>query len=176
VPFTPFHMGAACVVKAVAGRRFSLMIFGFSQIAMDIEPLVHLLRGEGVIHGFSHTALGATLIGVIAVAAGRPLCQLLLRIWKPDPKDHFLDWLHGPSVIGWWVVIATAFIGTYSHVAFDSLVSFDVKPFGPFTDWNPLLGSISMGALCVVLVGMGILGAIGMAIVYMVETSSDNQM
>src|ERR1700690_2410163 len=101
MPFTPFHMGAACVVKAVAGRHFSMTVFGFSQVAMDVEPLYHLVRGEGIIHGFSHTFLGATLIGILTVLAGRPICQVLLRFWTPDPGDPFLKWLRGPQIISW---------------------------------------------------------------------------
>ena len=65
----------------------------------------------------------------------------------------------------------SAFIGTYSHVLIDCLVSFDVRPLAPFSDWNPLLGMISMGALTLVLIGTGILGFIGMVIVFMVETA-----
>jgi membrane-bound metal-dependent hydrolase YbcI (DUF457 family) len=170
MPFTPFHMGAACVVKAVAGRHFSMTVFGFSQVAMDVQPLYHMVRGEGIIHGFSHTFLGATLIGVLTVLAGKPLCQVLLRFWAADPGELFLKWLRGPHIISWPTTIVSAFVGTYSHVLIDSLVSFDVRPFAPFSDWSPLLDMISMGALTLVLIGTGILGFIGMVIVYMVET------
>ena len=171
MPFTPFHMGAACVVKGVAGRHFSITVFGLSQIAMDVEPLYHMLRDEGIIHGFSHTFLGATLIGFLTVLAGRPICQMLLQFWTPDPGDPFLKWLRGPQIISWPTTIVSAFIGTYSHVLIDSLVSSDVQPFAPFSDWNPMLGTISMGPLQMVLIGTGILGFIGMVIVYMVETA-----
>jgi len=50
MPFTPFHMGPGCLIKALTGNRLSLTIFGFSQIAMDVQPLVHMLRGEGIVH------------------------------------------------------------------------------------------------------------------------------
>jgi hypothetical protein len=48
MPFTPFHMGPGLAVKAVFGRYFSLMVFGFSQVAIDIEPLVRIIRGDAV--------------------------------------------------------------------------------------------------------------------------------
>src|SRR6266478_6221764 len=101
MPFTPFHMGAACAVKAVTGGMFSLTVFGFAQVAMDVEPLVHLLRGQGIIHGYSHTLLGATLIAAFSVLVGRPLCQVFLGLWTPDPGDPFLNWLRGPRIISW---------------------------------------------------------------------------
>jgi drug/metabolite transporter (DMT)-like permease len=31
------------------------MVFGWAQIAMDLQPLIVLLAGEGRLHGFSHT-------------------------------------------------------------------------------------------------------------------------
>jgi len=70
MPVTPFHMGPGVVIKAVGGRYFSLMVFGFSQVAMDVEPLVRMIRGDAVLHGFTHTYLGATLIGLVSAVAG----------------------------------------------------------------------------------------------------------
>jgi hypothetical protein len=64
VPVTPFHMGPALLAKAAAPRRFSLVIFGVSQVVIDVEPLVGLFTGAAVLHGFSHTLTGATLIAV----------------------------------------------------------------------------------------------------------------
>ena len=51
MPFTPFHMGAGLALKAMAGRHFSVLTFGMAQVAMDIEPLVGMLRGAAVLHG-----------------------------------------------------------------------------------------------------------------------------
>jgi membrane-bound metal-dependent hydrolase YbcI (DUF457 family) len=172
MPLTPFHMGAACAVKAVTGGLFSMTVFGFAQVAMDLEPLYHLLRGEGIIHGFSHTLLGATLIAGVTIFAGRPLCQLLLNFWTPDPGDPFLNWLRGPRVISWRSAIVAACLGTYSHVLLDSMVSVDVLPFAPFAQESPLYGLVSMGALYLLLIGTGILGMLGMVIVYVVESPS----
>ena len=45
MPFTPFHMGAALIVKPVSGSRFSVLTFALAQIAMDIEPGVGMLLG-----------------------------------------------------------------------------------------------------------------------------------
>jgi hypothetical protein len=170
VPFTPFHLGPACAVKAVAGGAFSLTVFGFAQVAMDVEPLVHLLRGEGVVHGYSHTYLGATLVGVFVVLAGRPLCQWLLNGWRPDPADRFLTWLRGPGRISWPAAAGAAFLGTYSHVLLDSMIHADVRPFAPFGEGNPLQGLVSFGAMHLLCVGTGLLGLLGLAVVYAVET------
>jgi hypothetical protein len=172
MPFTPFHMGFACAIKAVAGRSFSVTVFAFAQVAMDVEPLVHLMRGEGVVHGISHTFLGGTLIGVLAVLVGRPLCQFLLNHWTPDPDDRFMKWLRGPQKITWRAAIIAAFVGTYSHVLLDSLIHADMQPFLPFDERNPLLGHIGFGAMHLVCLGTGILGLLGMVMVCAVESRS----
>jgi len=97
MPVTPFHMGPGVAIKAVAGRYFGLMVFGFSQLAMDIEPLVRIIRGDGMLHTFTHTYLGATLIGLVSAVVGRPICQSLLNYWTPDPYSPFMNWLRGPK-------------------------------------------------------------------------------
>ena len=87
MPVTPFHMGPGLLAKALLGRHLSLMVFGFSQVAIDLEPLVHIVRGDAVLHGFAHTYVGATLVASFSVVAGRPICQRLLARWTPDVSD-----------------------------------------------------------------------------------------
>src|SRR5271154_6679575 len=131
-------MGPGCAVKAVAGPSFSLTVFGFAQVAMDVQPLVHLLRGEGILHGISHTYFGGTLIALFSVLLGRPLCQMFLNFWKPHAEDVLMTWLRGPPVTGWPAAFSGAFLGTYSHVFIDSMIHSDVQPFAPFAQGNPM--------------------------------------
>jgi hypothetical protein len=49
MPFTPFHMGAALIVKPVTQKNFSLIAFGVAQVAMDIEPLIGMLRHSEIL-------------------------------------------------------------------------------------------------------------------------------
>lgn len=53
MPFTPFHMGPGIAIKAVLRGSFGLMVFGWTQILMDIQPLIVLISGQGQLHGFS---------------------------------------------------------------------------------------------------------------------------
>lgn len=158
MPFTPFHMGPGLVVKAVCGRYFSLMLFGFSQVAIDIEPLVHIIRGDNVLHGFTHTYVGATLVALVALFAGRPFCQFMLNYWTPNPDSRFLHWLRGPRVISWPAAIAGAFTGTYSHVFLDSIMHADMHPIAPLSQANALLMAISVGSLHLFCVLGGVAG------------------
>lgn len=160
MPFTPFHMGPGLALKAVGGRYFSLMVFGFSQVAIDVEPLVRIIRGDAVLHGSSHTYVGATVIGVISAVVGRPVCQFFLNYWTNDPYSPFLNWLRGPRLISWPAAIAGAFVGTYSHIVLDSIMHADMHPLAPLSDTNGLLRVISVGGLHLLCVVAGVLGAL----------------
>lgn len=150
MPFTPIHMGPGIAVKALMQGSFSLMVFGWTQIVMDIQPLVVMLTGEGHLHGFTHTYLGATLIAVFSALTGKYLSELglaLLRIQSVSrPK------------ITWWVSFLSAFIGSYSHVLLDSIMHSDVEPFFPLTQANGLEGLISVAALHKLCLYSGLIG------------------
>jgi hypothetical protein len=66
MPFTPIHMGPGILIKSLLQGSFSLMVFGWTQIVMDIQPLIVLISGEGHLHGFTHTYVGAILIAIFA--------------------------------------------------------------------------------------------------------------
>ncbi|GKS69599.1 hypothetical protein W03_16030 [Nitrosomonas sp. PY1] len=137
MPFTPLHMGAGVALKAVTRNSFSLVVFGGSQIAIDIQPLVVMLTNKGELHGFSHTILGATLIGLFCGLAGKPIGELFLRLIR---KPGYLP-------IDWRVSFGSAFIGTYSHIFIDSIMHSDVTPLSPFSTASPLYGIISIETL-----------------------------
>jgi hypothetical protein len=159
-------MGPGLAAKAVLGRHLSLMVFGFSQVAIDLEPMVHLVRGDAVLHGFAHTYVGATLVAALSAVVGRPICQRLLERWTPDPESRFLIWLRGPDRISWPAAIVGAFVGSYSHVFLDSIMHADVLPLAPFSPANAMLGAVSLGSLHLLCVVSGALGALGLGVAF----------
>ena len=152
MPFTPIHMGPGILIKALLQGSFSLMVFGWAQIVMDIQPLIVLLTGEGHLHGFTHTYIGAALLGIVAALSGKYLSELGLLILGVATKEN-------PIKILWWVALLSALIGTFSHVLIDSMVHWDVEPFYPFTKENPLLGLISYEQMQKLCLYSGLLGA-----------------
>ncbi|WP_087016443.1 hypothetical protein [Thaumasiovibrio subtropicus] len=148
MPFTPFHMGAGVVMKSAAGRHFSLTLFGWSQIVIDVQPLVVLLSGGGHLHGWSHTLLGAIGLAIVAAVTGKPLCHLGFLIIR---RRHYLP-------ITWTCAFVTAFLGTISHVLFDALIHSDMYLFAPFSTSQPLLGLLSWDDVNRMCIGLGILG------------------
>ena len=152
MPFTPVHMGPGIAIKALLHGSFSLMVFGWAQIIMDIQPLIVMLTGEGHLHGFSHTYLGASLLAIIVILSGKHLAEFGLTVIGISQQSS-------PIRITWRIAAISAFIGTYSHVILDSIMHGDVQPFYPFWLTNNLLGIISIEALHKLCLYSGLLGA-----------------
>ena len=140
MPFTPLHMGPGILIKVVLQGSFSLMVFGWAQIVMDIQPLLVLLTGAGRLHGFTHTLIGATLLALFATLSGKYLGEFGLRRLDMAKPDR-------PIVISWPVAAGSAFAGSYSHVWLDGIMHADVAPLYPFSNANDWLGLVSVGEL-----------------------------
>jgi hypothetical protein len=156
MPFTPFHLGPGAVFKAIGGKHFSFMVFGGSQVLIDIEPGLGLIYGWPVLHGWTHTIPGALAIGAIAGVIGRPISEFVLRLLRI-----------GYPPFTWTASFAGAFLGTFSHIALDALMHADIAPWRPFTAANPWYGLLSMeavyrGCLVVGLVAAAIVAARGL--------------
>ncbi len=160
MPITPFHLGPGLAVKAIAEDRFSLMVFGFSQVLIDVEPAVGLFRGADVLHGFSHTYAGATLLAVVSVVIGRPVCEWVGG-WV-NRSGHFPTF----GVVPWAehitspAAVTGAFVGTYSHVLLDGMMHHDMHALAPFSMRQPLLGLISVATLYLFCVLCGVAGGL----------------
>ncbi|MGD8839213.1 MAG: hypothetical protein PVI70_06435 [Gammaproteobacteria bacterium] len=151
MPFTPLHMGPGLLLKACLQGAFSLMVFGWSQILIDIQPLVVMLTGSGTLHGWSHTYAGATLIAVAAALSGKYLGELGLRYMK---MSNYIP-------IIWRTAAASAFIGTWSHVFVDGIMHADMAPLAPLSETRLLYGIIGVDTLHILCLTSAVLGAAG---------------
>ena len=152
MPFTPFHMGPGIAIKALLQGSFSLMVFGWAQIIMDIQPLLVMITGEGHLHGFSHTFVGAALLTVVAALSGKRLAEWGLK-WLEI--DRFM-----PIHISWPVAFFSAAIGCASHVVLDAIMHHDVEPCFPVSLTNPLLNLLSNQALHQFCLYSGVIGGV----------------
>lgn len=123
-------MGPAVVLKSFFNRRFSIVVFGTTQVLIDLEPLFALLTGVGRLHGHSHTYVAA-----IFIALGT---TTILKISFEKVK------LLNPLQFNWTVGLVSGFIGTISHVALDSIMHTDITPLAPFAETNSLHGILSL--------------------------------
>ena len=144
-------MGPGMLIKSLLNGSFSLMIFGWSQILMDLQPLFAMITNEDKLHGFSHTFFGASLIAIIAVLTGKHLSEFGLRITGYSNRNK-------PIKIFWFIAFFSAFIGTYSHVVLDAIMHSDVEPYYPFSITNNFLSILSVQLLHEFCIYSGLIG------------------
>jgi hypothetical protein len=149
MPLTPIHLGPGIAIKSALGNRFSFMVFGGAQVLMDIEPLIGIIRGKAVLHGYTHTILGALIIGLVAGVIGRPISAFTLKLLKIK---------HQPFT--WTSSFWGAFTGTFSHIGLDAVMHGDMSPLWPIAQGNKLLGVVSIGWLHLLCLGLGLLGVL----------------
>lgn len=149
MPFTPFHLGPGATFKAIGGRHFSFMVFGGSQVLMDIEPLIGILTGRPILHGYTHTLVGALIIGIVAALIGKPISAYALTLLRV-PHYSFT----------WLAAFSGALVGTFSHIVLDAMMHGDMRPWWPFSNANGLLHIVSIEHLHLVCVALGVLGTL----------------
>jgi hypothetical protein len=124
----------------------------------DCETLYYIVQGLHPWHRFFHTYVGATLIAILSILVGRPICQFGLRIWAQWRDAPFKGYFPTTTVIPWSSVVAGAFVGTYSHVLHP-----DSRPLMPFSAANPFYLLVGTGTLYSICLILGISGAIYLA-------------
>ncbi len=135
MPVTPVHLGPGILIKAVFRSAFSLVIFGYAQVLIDLQPLVVLVTHRGTLHGWSHTLIGAAVIGVVAAVTGRPLANAAFRLALGSSRP--------PVRISWRIAFGSALVGTFSHILLDAFIYSDVHALRPWSNAQPLLGTLT---------------------------------
>ena len=167
MPFTPVHLGIAAPVKAVSDKKFNFMIFAWSQVVMDLQPLIVILTHHGQTHGITHTLIGAVVLGLVSAVSGKYLLELAAKIVHWRRRDN--------GVLSWKVVFISAYFGTLSHVLLDALIYPDMNLFWPFMEGNPLrigVSSLELYGFCLL---SGLVGGIGWAVRAIIQKAKKRQ-
>jgi hypothetical protein len=127
---------------------------------MDIKPGIGMLTGADVLHGPSHTVVGALVIACLVMLIAPSVCNFLQHRWNKEVIHYKQPWLVQSAALPKSAVIFGAFFGTLSHVALDSLMHHDMHPLRPFSDLNPLLGLITHDGVYQLCAIAGVLGAV----------------
>ena len=162
MPFTPFHFGPGLFAKSLLPRHFSWLAFIASQVLIDCETLFYLVQRTYPVHRFFHTLLGGAVAGAVTGVALVGLTRR--RATRARLRLHLFD-RAGPSVKSETATVAIlvgALVGGLSHSLLDGLMHPDVRPFAPWGDTNPLLGSIGLGTLHLGCLLLGLVGAVVM--------------
>lgn len=160
MPITPFHLGPGALMKSIAPRHFSFTVFAFSQVLIDLEPIGFFLFTGDPVHPYLHTAVGAAFVFGASWLAGPSACEWALRWWNRQLSTAQARWLAVEPRIRSRAAAVGAFLGAYSHVAIDSIMHVDVKPFAPFSAASPWLQLVSIDLLHWLCVATGIVGVV----------------
>ena len=142
------------------------MVFGFSQVMIDLEPLYYILTDNPPLHRFLHSYAGAILIALPAWWLGKPVCSYALTLWDRCLSVSQQKWCYVPPQITHRQAAVGAFVGTISHVALDSIMHLDIQPLQPLLQDNILLGILSIDDLHIACGIAGLAGLVLLGFVY----------
>jgi membrane-bound metal-dependent hydrolase YbcI (DUF457 family) len=153
MPFTPFHLGPALAVGLPLRRRYlHVPTFIVGNVIVDVEGLLVVAFGFNYpLHGYLHTFLLATVVGVL-------LGFLMFKLEKPMQPIYRKIQLEPNRTLKLKSFLLAGVFGAMLHVGFDALLYFEMTPFFPLTT-NPLL-SLNVSTLEVYLAffWLGVLG------------------
>lgn len=150
MPFTPFHLGPGLLLKGAASDRFSFTAFAAAQVAVDLEPLYFMVRGEYPIHRSLHTVWGG---GAMGLAVGLSLWAVARARASRLPLALRAEVTRASAMLG-------GLIGGVSHALLDGLMHRDVQALRPLTETQWVLGPPGVTALHVGCLAAGALGAV----------------
>lgn len=126
MPFTPFHLGPGLLLKSAVGRM-SFGAFTVAQVAIDLEPAYRLATGTYPLHGWTHTLVGASALGIGAAFVSVPLLRYVNdRLAEAPGLPRVFS---RPTTFG---AVLGGLLGGVTHVLLDMLVHWDVRPLWPF--------------------------------------------
>lgn len=125
MPFTPLHLGPALAFGLPLKKRIHVPTFILANVILDVEPFLVLVLDvySYPLHGYAHTFLIATLIGValaLAVYSLRKPLEGFFRTFKLVACEQNLN-----------SYILAGVSGTSLHVLFDAPLYYDIKPLYP---------------------------------------------
>jgi len=109
-----------------------------SSVIPDVEPFYALTFQPSMpFHGFFHSYLGASILGVLVAAVLYPLRGVSSRIVTAFRLPH--------KSSSFRRLLLTSLFGVYSHVFLDSFLYEEMMPFYPL-EANPFIGVASLDA------------------------------
>lgn len=153
MPITPFHFGPAAAIHSFAPKHVSFLAFCAANVLIDIEPLYYMLTAQYPLHRFFHTYIGAS---IIVLATGGLFFAALKLASVAKRLPNFFGWQDLKALPIW----LGAAIGSYSHIALDSVMHSDIVPYAPFSEHNSLYRFVTLGELHAFCLLAGVVGIV----------------
>jgi membrane-bound metal-dependent hydrolase YbcI (DUF457 family) len=121
MPITPFHIGIPGLLSFRWPKQVDMFSAVFGAIIVDIDFFISLIMDTPVHHRL-HSLIGVFTLSLILIAFAYILKKPIVRL-----KERF----NIETATSFGAIAAGAFIGTYSHLFFDSLIYDDVNLLYP---------------------------------------------
>ena len=138
MPFTPFHLGPGLALGMLLRNWINIPAILLASIIVDVRSVYCFFIGNCQLHGFFHTFLGATILGLLVIAliwSFRTPLSKISKILKIE-QDYSLQSIAAGALIGVWV-----------HITLDAFLYPEMHPFWPIEGNAPLLGVLSNPAV-----------------------------
>ncbi|NIQ07940.1 MAG: metal-dependent hydrolase [Candidatus Korarchaeota archaeon] len=138
MPLTPLHLGPGMALGMLFKRWINLPAILLASVIVDVRAIyLALIVGNwSNLHGFFHTFIGATLLGLVVIG----LVWLFHR-----PLSQISRMFHIKQEYSLQPIITGSLLGVWLHVVLDSYMHRDMDPFWPFISGNSLYGGIFAG-------------------------------
>lgn len=157
MPVTPYHLGPGLFFGVLLNRFVDLFSFLLGNVILDLEPGVLILLNWGKPYlSYSHHRFFHTILGALALCL---IFTLILNRFKKRIYGFLKKLRLAKKIPSFGKIFFSLFLGTLTHLFFDSLMHYDVFPFWP-SKYNPFLRLIDSSqnyTLCLVLGGLGVL-------------------
>jgi membrane-bound metal-dependent hydrolase YbcI (DUF457 family) len=123
MPITPYHFGPSGFIGLVFRKWIDIPVFVLANVIVDIEVVVIWLFSLGrQVHGYCHTLLIGTVVGVLWAVAAYPFRHLFKKIMQifSLPYQTSLSKMVISGILGVWL-----------HVLIDGAYHPDVNVFWP---------------------------------------------
>ncbi|MBN2533552.1 MAG: hypothetical protein JXB88_11695 [Spirochaetales bacterium] len=128
MPFTPYHFGIHAAISIPLRKYIDIPVFILANVAVDIEPLIVILfQPEYPLHGYCHTFLFGSVIGILLafiMYMSRGVIDTIVSVVHLEYKPRFIT------------LIVSGITGVWLHILCDAPLYTDMKPFFPLEN-NP---------------------------------------
>lgn len=127
MPVTPLHIGLPGLLSYRWPGRVDIFAAVVGSVLIDLEFFAYVIW-DSPIHGNLHTFAGTIAMALAIIAVTWVLIV---------PVGRLKEWFCWEPEADLRSITLGAFIGTFSHIIYDSLIYSDMNPFHP-REGNPL--------------------------------------
>ena len=138
MPFTPYYFGPSGCVALPLRKYIDIPVFVLVNVIIDLEPgMVLLFDLNYPLHGYCHTFLFGTIIGLV---------WGFVAYTARDSLKRLMELFGLPYQTSLGKMILSGLLGIWFHILIDSFCWEDIRPFWP-SSANPLTNLATLNTM-----------------------------